>query len=90
VPDTELTDDFDEPLPPSLWEALHLPAPRRSDDPFAPEVDREFLRQLARKELTPDLVRAAYRLIHAFDSWKKAFAEIVVQEFHSQEEHPGA
>ena len=77
----EPDDDFSEPLPPSLWKALNLPEPRRSDDHFAPEVDRELLLRLVRKELPKGMVRAAYRLIHAFDSWKLAYAEIVVEEF---------
>jgi hypothetical protein len=75
-------DDFEEPLPSSLWKALNLPEPRRSDDRFAPEVDRDFLLRVVRKELSQDLDQAAFRLIYAFDSWKKAYAEILVQEFH--------
>ena len=75
----------DEPLPPSIWKAFNLPEPRRSDDRYAPEVDRDFLLRLARKELPPELVKAAYRLIHAFDSWKTAFAEIVAEEFRRKQ-----
>gem|GEM_PF-4230721 len=81
VSQSDLPDDFDERLPPSLWEALNLPEPRRSDDRDAPEVDRDLLRRLVRKELPKELVRAVYRLIHAFDTWKKAFAEIVIEAF---------
>jgi hypothetical protein len=81
VPQPDLPDDFAESLPPSLWKALHLPEPRRSDDRFAPDVDRDFLLRLVRKELSQDLDQAAFRLIHAFDSWKKAYAEILIEEF---------
>jgi hypothetical protein len=78
---SEPDDEFDEPLPASLWKTLNLPEPRRIDDRFAPEVDRELLLRLVRKELPKGMVRAAYRLIHAFDSWKTAYAEIIIEEF---------
>jgi hypothetical protein len=81
VSPSDPTDDFDERLPDSLWKALNLREPRRSDDRVAPEVDRNLLRRLVRKELPNELVRAVYRLIHAFDTWKKAFAEIVIEAF---------
>lgn len=81
TPQTEPDEQFDESLPASLWAALNLPEPRRSDDRFAPEVDRSLLLRLLRKELPEGMVHAAYRLIHAFDSWKQAYAEMVIEEF---------
>ncbi len=77
----QATDEREETLPPSLWEALNLPEPRQSDDRFAPEVDRSLLERLLRKQLPEGMVHAAYRLIHAFDSWKRAYAEMVIEEF---------
>lgn len=74
-------EDFAEPLPASIWEALNLPQPRRSPDRFAPEVDRILLERLVRKELPEGTARAAYRLIHAFDNWKKAYADAVIEDF---------
>jgi len=79
-------DDSNIPLPSSLWEALNLPEPPKSDDRFAPEVDRALLLRLVRNELVPEQVKAVYRLIYAFDSWKKAYSEIVIEEFRSAEE----
>ena len=74
-------DDLAEDIGSSIWKLLNLPHPRTSDPRDAPEVDREILRKLVRKELPKDSVGAAYMLIHAFDSWKEAFAQIVIEEF---------
>lgn len=82
----EPDEHVDESLPASLWAALNLPEPRRSDDRFAPEVDRPLLLRLLRKELPEGMVHAVYRLIHAFDSWKRAYAELVIEEFRKN--HP--
>ena len=56
----------ERPLLPLLF---NLPEPRRCDDRHAPQVDRELLRKLVRKELPRDAVAALYMLIDAFDSW---------------------
>ena len=71
-----------ESLPPSLWSALGLPAPRRSDDKYAPKVDRQLIRRLLDRKLSAPAVDATYRLIHAFDSWKVAYAQMVIESFH--------
>ncbi len=48
---------------------------------LAPEVDHELLRRLARKELSRETSRMAFRLIHSFESWRNAHADVVVEEF---------
>jgi hypothetical protein len=78
--------DIEGPEPPSLWKLFNLPEPRRYDDLDAPEVDRQLLGKLIRKELSRDAAAAVYMLIDAFDSWRKAFAELVIEDFH--EKHP--
>lgn len=82
-------DEGNEELPASLWKALNLPEPRRIDDRLAPEVDRDLLLRLVRKEIPGNAARAAYRLVHAFDSWKKAYAEIVIEEFRRNQSSSG-
>lgn len=79
--------ESDEPVPASLWKWLDLPELRGSDAE-APQVEREVLLKLARKELSPGAARAAYLLIDAFESWKKAFAEIVIEEFRRKRPPP--
>ena len=74
-------DDLAEDVGSSIWKLLNLPPPRASDPRDAPEVDLELLRKLVRKEIPKDSVGPAYMLIHAFDSWKEAFAQIVIEEF---------
>jgi hypothetical protein len=37
--------------------------------------------QAGRKELPQDAAAAVYMLIDAFDSWRKAFAELVIEDF---------
>ena len=85
----QAAEELKETLPSSLWEALNLPEPRRSDDRIAPKVDRSLLARLLHKELPNGTVHAVYRLIHAFDSWKQAYAEMVIEEF-SQGRRPSA
>jgi hypothetical protein len=80
-PPSDHDGELDEPLPDSIWEALGLPEPRRSDDQIAPAVDRDLLVRLVRKQLPDDAARALYRLIHAFQSWNDAYAEVVVENF---------
>jgi len=77
-------DEFHGEPPASLWELFVSSEPQLSDDGSPPAVDRELLLKLVRKELPKEKVRAAYLLIHAFDSWKKAFAEIVIEEFRNK------
>jgi hypothetical protein len=80
-------DEAEQPEPPSLWKLFNLPEPRRLDDRDAPEVDRELLRKLVIKELPRDAAAAVYMLIDAFDSWRKAFAELVIEDFHRRFPH---
>ena len=79
-PDSE--DEFDEELPP-WFKALILPKPWM-EDRYAPEVDRDLLRRLARKEPSRDQFRAVYMLIEAFGCWRDAWRDIIVEEFHKR------
>jgi hypothetical protein len=87
MPAPDPREEFHEPIPPSIWQLLNLPEPRRSDNNDSPAVDRELLRRLVRKELSSGATRAVYRLIDAFDCWKVAFAEIVIEEFRQRFPH---
>lgn len=76
--------DIEGPEPPSLWKLLNLPEPRRSGARNAPEVDRALLLKLVRKELPRDAVAALYTLIDTFESWNKAFVELIAEEFRKK------
>ena len=65
----------------SIWEELGIPPPDYRDESLAPEVDRDLLLQLVRKELPERTTRAVHHLIISFKSWSKAHAEIVAEEF---------
>ena len=87
--DPEPGDDFQAPEPPSIWKVFNLPEPRRGDDRNAPEVDRQLVLKLVRRELPRDAAGAVYMLIDAFDSWRKAFVELVAEDFR-QKYPPGS
>ena len=63
--------------PPSAFE----PPRQFQDESLAPEVDRELLQALVRRELTEETARAVYHLIHSFRSWNEAHAQILIEEF---------
>ena len=85
MPGPELPDDDESALPPKLIEALRYQPPLlRSDE--LPTVDREFLRQLVRKELSKEVAKSAHRLIQAFENWQQAFEEIIIEEFAKRQQ----
>jgi hypothetical protein len=84
MPDVTDRSGDDQPLPPSLWAALGLPEPLRQDESLAPEIDHDLLVRLVRRELPEEQARAVYHLIHAFQSWTDAHAQVVTDEFHRQ------
>lgn len=51
------------------------------DESLAPEIDRELLRALARKQLSEAKARAVYELVHRFASWNRAHGEVLLEEF---------
>ena len=55
--------------------------PAFRDECLAPEVDRELLLGLVRRELSEEEAREVYRLIYSFMSWHEAHAEMLVEEF---------
>lgn len=59
---------------------------RFRDDRLAPEIDRNLLQRLVRNELTVEASRAVFRLIHSFESWRNAHADIVVEEFRRSQQ----
>lgn len=77
-----------EDLPKSLRSALGLPEPQFQDESLAPELDRELLIRLARRELPEKYARLAYRLIHSFASWRNCYADLVAEEFRSKQGKP--
>ena len=69
-------------LPESLWTALGVPEPNFRDERSAPPVDHDVLTRLVRKEYPENVARAAYMLIHSFESWNKAYADTLAAEYH--------
>lgn len=57
---------------------LHV---RFRDDQLAPEIDHDLLLHLVRNELTVEASRLVFRLIHSFECWRNAHADVVVSEF---------
>jgi hypothetical protein len=59
-----------------------------SDDDFgtdlAPEVDRDLLRQMARRELRGYDARLVDVLLSKFDCWEDAYCDILVEEWHAR------
>lgn len=69
----------------SLWSELGLPEPIYRPADQAPEVERDLLVRLSRGELSERNARIIYRLIHSFESWRDAHAEVVVDEYHRKQ-----
>lgn len=49
------------------------------DESLAPVVDRDLLLRLVRQELPEEVVADVYRLIHSFNCWRDAHAQILVE-----------
>lgn len=67
-----------------LLERLHAMPPAFEDESLAPEVDRDVLVALVRRELPQEQARLVYWLIYAFKSWSDAHNDVLVEEFRSQ------
>ena len=70
-----------EELRQTLWEEFGLAPPAYRNESLAPEVDRDLLQKLVRRELPDKTARVVYWLVYSFRSWTDAHAEIVVSEF---------
>ena len=51
------------------------------DDNLAPEVDRDVLTALVRRELPYEQAQLVYELIYSFRSWSEAHTEVLIEEF---------
>jgi len=49
------------------------------DESSAPELDRELLSALARRDLAEPVARLVYRLVFSFESWHEAFTQAVIE-----------
>jgi len=65
----------------SLWSELGLPEMDPLEGGEAPEVDREVLLRLVRRELSERAARVVYRLIYAYANWNDAHTQLLVEEF---------
>lgn len=68
----------------SLWAELGLPEPTPIADGQAPPVDWTLLRRLVRKELPEQAARMTFSLIHAYQEWNAAHAQLLVEEFKAR------
>lgn len=64
-----------------LLERLHRAPDAFLDESLAPEVDRDLLQALVRRELPEADARLVYRLIHSFQSWNEAHTQVLIEEF---------
>lgn len=87
--------DHDPPIEPrqgegeddrSLWSELGLPELDLLEGGESPEVDRELLLRLVRRELTERAARIVYRLIYTYANWNDAHTQILVEEFAKRQE----
>jgi len=86
----------DEPLsdPQQLrcqLEELGYKQPVFRDESLAPEVDRELVRALVRRELPEEPASLVFRLIYSFRSWNEAHTQALIEEYRkvaSEEENP--
>lgn len=52
------------------------------DESLAPEVDRDLLLALVRRQLPEADARLVYRLIYSFKSWSEMHTQLLIEEFH--------
>lgn len=72
-------------LPEELERLRNLPDAFR-DESLAPEVDRDLLLALVRRQLSEDDSRLLYRLIYSFRSWNEAHAQVLIEEFQRRQQ----
>ena len=81
MPQPDAGESESRPLAGSLAAEFGLKKPPFRDEELAPEVDRELLTRLVRRELPESTMRTVHRLILSFASWNDAHAEIIATEF---------
>lgn len=79
---SDSNDGVDEELM-AWFQQFVMPKPWR-DDRDAPRVDRDYLRKVVRNELSKESARGAHILIYEFGCLRKAYREIIVEEFHKR------
>jgi hypothetical protein len=72
-----------------LLERLHRTRFQCRDEAFAPAVDLELLRLLARGELSPRAARRVFWALQSYESWRSAFRSILVDEFERAQREKG-
>jgi hypothetical protein len=70
----------------SLWAELGVPEPPFLDESRAPPVDREFIRQMVRRELPEARAKEVSKLVVLFKSWSDAHLEILRDETRRRSE----
>jgi hypothetical protein len=63
--------------------ALLRNRPRFRDERLAPDVDHALLRAIIRDELPDRTARDVYRFVISFKSWRDAYCELLVREYHA-------
>lgn len=61
----------------------NVPPPVFKDESIAPEVGRDVLRALVRRELPDGEARLIYLLIFSFKSWRDAHVEVLTEEYRA-------
>jgi hypothetical protein len=61
----------------------NLPPPVFKDESLAPDVDRDILMSLVRRDLPEDQARLVYMLTYSFKSWSDAHLEALTEEHHA-------
>ena len=65
-------------------EQFHAAPPTFEDESLAPEVDREVLVSLVRRQLSREHARLVYQLVYSFQSWSDAHNEELIKEFRNR------